>query len=85
MKRHERRAAKNKERRAAKRSDVTPLDEAFTNSQEFIGANIAIAADVLSGRISTKAANAITARQRTILKMLELQLKAQHRSVGGGQ
>ena len=49
----------------------------ITNSHEFIGAMNAIAADVVSGRISTKAANAYLAEARLILKMVELQQKAQ--------
>jgi hypothetical protein len=45
------------------------------NSHGFLKAATATVADLVSGRISTTEANAIIARQRTILKMLELQLK----------
>jgi hypothetical protein len=66
MNRHERRAAKKHG------SDVTVVG---FNSHEFIKATMATAADVVSGRISPTEANAINARHRSILKMLELQLK----------
>jgi hypothetical protein len=77
MNRQVRRSAKKQERRPAKRSDVTHVG---INSHEFLKAATKTCADVVSGRISPTEANAIVARQRTALKMLELQIK-----FGGGE
>jgi hypothetical protein len=56
------------------------------NSHEFLRANNALAADLASGRISPTEANAIFARQRTMLKMLELQLRfgSRYLALSGG-
>jgi hypothetical protein len=51
------------------------LERGISNSAEFLNALNAVAADVASGRITPKQANAVNARLRSILKMVELQLK----------
>jgi hypothetical protein len=55
------------------------------NSAEFIGAMNAICLDVVSGRISPKAANAKIAEARTVLKMVEQQLKFGKARTAGGE
>ena len=72
-------------RRSQAKPKCAPYFAGVTNSDEFMGAINVVAADVLSGRISPKAANAYFAEARTILKMVELQLKfGKARTAGGG-
>ena len=64
-------------RRSQAKPKCAPYYAGITNSHEFMWAMNVIAADVVSGRISTKAANAYLAEARLTLKMVELQQKAQ--------
>lgn len=73
-------------RRSQAKPKCAPYFAGVTNSDEFMAAIRVIAADVVSGRISPKAANAyFLTEARPILKMFELQLKfGKARSAGGG-
>jgi hypothetical protein len=51
------------------------LERGITNTSDFLKASNAVCADVISGRITPKQANAENARLRSILKVVELQLK----------
>jgi hypothetical protein len=72
-------------KRSQAKPKCAPYFAGLTNSHEFTGAMNVIAADLVSGRISLKAAKAYLAEARTILKMVELQLKfGKARTAGGG-
>ena len=71
-------------RRSQAKPKCAPYYAGITNSHEFMWAMNVIAADVVSGRISAKVANAYLAEARTILKIVELQLKVEKARTAAG-